>query len=258
MTPQDNIATERLLLRRLTQDDVAAIEMLLADPQIAICVMCDASTPQKCRAAARRRIDWFNSYWDSGYGVRAVTIKDPELGTPGELIGWCGVAGYGGSQGEPEILYGLRRDYWGKGLATEAGRAAIDDFFQHTDEQGVCAIIFEQLNPGSVLVAERLGLVLDHRVAFADFSPGAELRGQALDYALWCLGSREAREDPDLMIYAAAKAGLVVGSGIGNDHDVRATLRRNVSERACAEAAEAAFDATLGDPTCPYFSLSRG
>lgn len=258
MKSQHDIATERLLLRRLTSDDIGAIETLLADPQIAICVMCDASTPQKCRAAAKRRIDWFNSYWDSGYGVRAVTIKDPDLGTPGELIGWCGVAGYGGSQGEPEILYGLRRDYWGKGLATEAGRAAIDDFFEYTDEQGVCAIIFEQLNPNSVLVAERLGLALDRRVGFAEFSPGEELRGQSLDYALWCLESPQPREDRQLVVYAAAKAGLVVGSGIGDHNDVRAILRQNVSDEGLFEAVEAAFEATLKDPTCPYYSLPRG
>ena len=252
-----DITTSRLILRRWCDDDAVAMEQLLSDPYVAICIMCDASTPEKSRAAAKRRINWFNSYWESGYGVRAVAIKDPALGTPGEIIGWCGVAGYGGSQGEPEILYGLRRDYWGKGLATEASRAALDDFFATTDQASLCAIIFEQLNINSVLLAERLGLTRQRRIAFADFSPGEELRRQTLDYALWCVGCRQAHADPELMRSAAAKAGLLVGSGVGRPDDAREILRREAPNADMLKKLEAAFDGTLNDPTCPYLSLSR-
>ena len=258
MSGNSDITTSRLTLRRWNDDDAAAMERLLSDPYVAICIMCDASTPQKCRAAAKRRINWFNSYWESGYGVRAVAIADPALGTPGEIIGWCGVAGYGGSQGEPEILYGLRREYWGKGLAFEASRAALDDFFATTDEPSVCAIIFEQLNANSVLLAEKLGLTKHRRVAFADFSPGEELRQQTLDYAEWCIGCPQAHEDPELMMSAAAKAGLLVGSGIGNAEKVRDILRNEAPDADMLGKLEAAFDGTLNDPTCPYLSLSRG
>lgn len=257
MSEISDITTSRLVLRQWREDDADEMEQLLSDPYVSICIMCDASTPEKSKAAAKRRINWFNSYWESGYGVRAITINDPELGIPGDIIGWCGVAGYGGSQGEPEILYGLRREYWGKGLATEAGRAALDDFFASTDETGVCAIIFEQLNPGSVLLAERLGLTRQRRVAFVDFSPETELRQQTLDYALWCIGCPQAHEDPVLMTSAAAKAGLLIGSGIGTPDDAREVLRREAPNTDALKMLEAAFVGTLNDPTCPYLSLSR-
>ncbi len=257
MAAGSDIHTSRLHLRRWTGDDSDAMERILSDPYVAICIMSDSSTPEKCRAAAERRIDWFNSYWDAGYGVRAVVIKDPALGPPGEVIGWCGVAGYDGSQGEPEILYGIRRDFWGKGVATEAGRAAIDDFFRSTDEQSLCAIIFEQLNTNSVRVAERLGLTARRRVQFAEFSPGAEFRALALDYAMWCIGCSKAREEEGLMIHAAAKAGLIVGSGVGDPKDVHEVMHGAVPDSDALVKLEAAFAGTFIDPTCPYLSVAR-
>ncbi len=257
MATTTDIKTSRLHLRRWSHTDADAMERILSDPYVSICIMSDSSTPAKCRAAAKRRIDWFNSYWDAGYGVRAIAIKDSALGTPGEVVGWCGVAGYGGSQGEAEILYGIRRDFWGKGVATEAGHAAIDDFFQSTKEASLCAIIFEQLNANSVGVAERLGLTKRRRVHFADFSPGHELRALALDYALWCIGCPQAHEDQKLMVCAAAKAGLIVGSGIGDTDHVRVALRRHAQDSDSLAKLEAAFSSTLEDPTCPYLSLSR-
>ena len=245
------------MLRAWRADDHAAMMQLLSDPYVAICIMTDASTEEKRHAAATRRIDWFNSYWEAGYGVRAVAIKDPELGPPGEIIGWCGVAGYEGSQGEPEILYGLRRDYWGKGIATEAGRAALDDFFASTDAPSLCAIIFEQLNANSVLLAERLGLRKLHRVPFVEFSPGEELRNQTLDYALWRIDCPQAHEDTELMTSAAAKAGLLIGSGVGDPDTARDILRREAPNTEILEKLESAFAGTLNDPTCPYLRLSR-
>lgn len=256
MKPPDEIATDRLRLRRLTSDDVAAMADILSEPRIAIRVMCDASTPEKRRHEAARRIEWFNSYWSSGYGVRAVTIGDPSLGGPGRLIGWCGVAGYEGAQGEPEILYGLDRRYWGKRLITEAGHAAIADFFARTDEPSVCAIVFAQLNRESVQVAEKLGLSHRKRVAFADFAPSRELRERALDYALWCAESPAARKDPQLLVDAAAKAGLIVGSGVGDAEEVRERLRRSGQSPHAAGEVLAAFESARADPFCPYLSLA--
>ncbi|NIP90735.1 MAG: hypothetical protein GWO21_18065, partial [Gammaproteobacteria bacterium] len=66
------IHTKRLELRALEQRDAPALAAIIGDPLIAICVMCDTSTPRKCRDESIRRIDWFNGYWESGYGVRGV------------------------------------------------------------------------------------------------------------------------------------------------------------------------------------------
>ncbi|NIP90736.1 MAG: hypothetical protein GWO21_18070, partial [Gammaproteobacteria bacterium] len=50
------------------------------------------------------------------------------------------------------------------------------------------------------------------------------LRERALDYALWCIEA-PARNDPELMRHAAAKAGLIVGSGVGDAASVLAAIR---------------------------------
>lgn len=93
MAEPHHIDTQRLRLRRLPSEDAPAMSRILSDPYVAIRIMCDPSTPEKSLEEAVRRIEWFNSFWSSGYGVRGVTIRDSALGDPGKLIGWCGVAG---------------------------------------------------------------------------------------------------------------------------------------------------------------------
>lgn len=54
-----------------------------------------------------------------GYGTGAVVLKDSA-----ELIGWSGIARP--DEGGEEILYGLYRDYWGRGLGTELLGGLLD------------------------------------------------------------------------------------------------------------------------------------
>ncbi len=47
---------------------------------------------------------------------------------------------------DPEILYGLAREFWGQGLASEAAEAAITWLFGHTQAPGLSALIFGRLS----------------------------------------------------------------------------------------------------------------
>jgi [ribosomal protein S5]-alanine N-acetyltransferase len=73
-----------------------------------------------------------------------------------ELAGFCGFRWVGGIAPEIELLYGLRQDLWGQGLATEAVSAALTWIFNSREPARVLA----GTDPGnirSVNVLERLG-----------------------------------------------------------------------------------------------------
>lgn len=63
----------------------------------------------------------FDSYAKNGFGLWAIVNKET-----GEVIGDCGITLQPTPNGrEPEIGYHLWRDFWGRGFASEAARAAL-------------------------------------------------------------------------------------------------------------------------------------
>jgi len=61
-----------------------------------------------------------DNYRSRGYGMTALQAR----GT-GVVVGFIGLVHPGG-QSEAEIKYALKRDFWGKGLATEAVRGMLE------------------------------------------------------------------------------------------------------------------------------------
>jgi RimJ/RimL family protein N-acetyltransferase len=76
----------------------------------------------------------------------------------GEMIGFCG-PGMWRDLPDPEIGWWLARTHWGRGLATEAARAALADAF----ERGLKRIISiaRPENTASIGIMKKLGLKLD-------------------------------------------------------------------------------------------------
>jgi ribosomal-protein-alanine N-acetyltransferase len=84
----------------------------------------------------------------------------------GRLVGVAG-AQLLGTTGSYEIGWWLARDVWGRGYATEAGRAAMDHVLDTLAQPRALAII-DPGNDASVAVATRLGLEYDRRVTGAE------------------------------------------------------------------------------------------
>lgn len=74
----------------------------------------------------------------------------------GALLGFCGLRGVGEAD-EVEVLYALRREHWGRGLATEAARAAVDWALEVHGLPRVLAGA-DRPNAASFAVMERLGM----------------------------------------------------------------------------------------------------
>ena len=112
------LETERLRLRLFTLDDVRIMYRLSTDPD----VIKYADTPAKDMAEAKQRlIDGpLFDYEKYGYGRFAVELKES-----GEVIGFCGIK-YLPEIDLPEVGYRYLKEYWGRGIGTEAAQACVE------------------------------------------------------------------------------------------------------------------------------------
>jgi ribosomal-protein-alanine N-acetyltransferase len=77
----------------------------------------------------------------------------------GEMIGFCGV-GFWRDAPDPEIGWWLARRYWGRGLATEAAVAALQDAFERVRLERVISVAMPE-NAASIRIMKKLGLEFD-------------------------------------------------------------------------------------------------
>lgn len=73
-----------------------------------------------------------------------------------EMIGFCGV-GFWRDAPDPEIGWWLGREYWGRGLATEAARAALRHAFEQAKLGRIISIARPE-NTASIRIMEKLGM----------------------------------------------------------------------------------------------------
>ena len=143
------LETDRLRLRHFTLEDLQIMYVLGTDPD----VIKYADTPCKDLQEAKERLEQgpLADYKKYGYGRFAVEYKET-----GKVIGFCGIK-YLPEIDLPEVGYRYLKEYWGKGIGTEAANVCVD--FARTDlkiEKLIALIIPE--NIASIRVAEKLGM----------------------------------------------------------------------------------------------------
>lgn len=179
------LETERLTLRRFTPADVDDLVALDGDPEVMRFLSGGPATPRKqIRARILPRFI-------------AITARHSTLGywaaharENGTFLGWfafhpiAGDAAAGGlidndDTTQVELGYRLRREAWGRGLATEGARALIDRGFRELGVRRVIATTY-QYNVGSRRVLEKCGLthIRSFRLPPADLPP-ADLAAEA-------------------------------------------------------------------------------
>jgi RimJ/RimL family protein N-acetyltransferase len=145
------ISTERLLLRPWRPDDVGPYAAIVADPE----VMRHMGSGPMDRAAASAQVARFAA----GTALSGVYHTAAEDRATGELIGRIGLFHQPEWPGPHKVEVGwlLARRAWGRGLATEGARAAVNYGFQ---ELGLPVIVSFTVpeNVRSRAVMERLGM----------------------------------------------------------------------------------------------------
>jgi RimJ/RimL family protein N-acetyltransferase len=110
-------STARLVARSIEREDVAALQEVYGDAD-AMRWVGDGKPLDFAQCEQWVEVSQRN-YADRGYGMFALVLRET-----GSVIGFCGPVHPQG-QADPELKYALRRDHWGRGLATEAARAML-------------------------------------------------------------------------------------------------------------------------------------
>lgn len=145
------IETRRLLLRRFAPDDFEAMYSLWTDGESMRYVQPEGwpHGREESLALFLRGIRFFD---DHGFGQFAVVPKDE-----GRVIGYCGLKFLNGTEGEVELLYGVSKEFWNRGLVTEAARAVLRYAFEQAGLAEVVAVALPE-NTGSWRVMEKCGM----------------------------------------------------------------------------------------------------
>jgi RimJ/RimL family protein N-acetyltransferase len=152
------LETERLTLRPVSTDDLDGLAPIYADPEVMRYIATGATLDRAATAAGLAR---FTAAWpEQGFGMFTVVLRET-----GAIAGWVGMAV---PLFLPEVLpaveigWRFARRYWGRGLATEGGRAAAEFAFTDAGLDRLVSIRHVD-NRASGRVMVKLGMSFDRR-----------------------------------------------------------------------------------------------
>lgn len=165
------LETKRLALKKHELSDFDNLLVLCSDPDV-MRYIGDGSvhTEKEVKEFLNIAIPYQEKY---GIGFCMAYEKDS-----GNFIGQAGLfhVGYIDTQPEIEIAYRLRKQYWGKGYATELVKALIQWGFQHLSVDKLIAAADPE-NIGSQNVLKKAGLDCTGKIKWSD---GRELFGYVI------------------------------------------------------------------------------
>jgi ribosomal-protein-alanine N-acetyltransferase len=146
----ENLETERLRLRPFEMADLPDFAPIYGDEA----VMAIRKIGVQTSSQSETELAGIIQHWrDHGFGLWAVIHK-----ADNRLLGECGLRHSDYGQ-EIEISYGLSKQAWGKGFATEAAFAVLDDGFGVAGLEDIVAIA-RACNHASHRVMQKLGMYL--------------------------------------------------------------------------------------------------
>ena len=143
--------TERLILREFVDDDAEAFHAFNSDPEV-MRYTDDVYTESVDQA--RRMIRTYPDYRRHGYGRWAVVYKPDR-----RMIGFSGLKFLEDLQ-ETDLGYRFLPEYWGRGIATEAGLASVRHGFDVLELTRIIGLVLPE-NIGSIRVLEKVGMSFD-------------------------------------------------------------------------------------------------
>lgn len=164
------LATERMRLRRFTPGDVDNLYELDSDPEVMRFLTNGRPTPYGVvRDELLPRI--LAEYERSDRHGRWAAVER----STGRFLGWFSLDLPDGDPDQADLGYRLRREFWGRGLATEGARALVRSAFAERGLRRVFATTMA-VNLASRRVMEKAGLryVRTFHLEFDDPIPGTE------------------------------------------------------------------------------------
>ncbi|KFA94723.1 hypothetical protein Q664_00650 [Archangium violaceum Cb vi76] len=168
----DTFRTARMLAERPGPGDFLEWCQLRQDPRVAATL--GGLRPEE---RLRRDLDAILEHW-ARHGFGVWMWRAP---ADGRLIGHCGLRHYPvEGQEELELLYALRFESWGQGLATEMAAASLEVGFERLGFEDVVAFTLTT-NKASRRVMEKLGMRYERDITHADL-PHVLLRITAAEW----------------------------------------------------------------------------
>jgi [ribosomal protein S5]-alanine N-acetyltransferase len=143
------IETDRLFLRMFEARDLEAAHRLFNDGEVQKYL---SPKNRRTREQLEASLKKFVGRWDErGFGLWCVTEKHC-----GEMIGYCGFQNFE-QTADVEIVFGYLKEYWGKGVATEALKACLNFGMEKLSFEKIFAVT-NPANIGSIRVLEKSGM----------------------------------------------------------------------------------------------------
>jgi len=143
------IESERLIFRKFTLDDLPMLVEQRSDPEVNKFL---GGTKLQNPEALGKRIRFYMSCYEShGFGMCSMFWKPT-----GEMIGSAGIQPLDGTD-EIEVGYSMIKEFWGKGIGTEAARAWLDHGFRNAGLERIVAVAHTE-NWASRRIMEKLGM----------------------------------------------------------------------------------------------------
>ncbi|MCX4245376.1 GNAT family N-acetyltransferase [Paraliomyxa miuraensis] len=143
------LGTERLVLRRLTSEHLDDLVELDSDPEVMRYI--GVTQPNSRERYESELLPRMTAWDDEPYGFLAA-YEDRSF------VGWFHLRPtVAPDESMLELGYRLRHAVWGRGLATEGGRALIRYAFEDLDQPAVDACV-DPRNAASIRVLEKCGM----------------------------------------------------------------------------------------------------
>lgn len=155
-TPKIILETPRLIIREHSLADVEPAYQMNLDPEVSRYTG-DGGIVSREEMERRIREDVLGDYQKHGYGRWAVDLRET-----GEFIGFTGFKFLEDVQ-ETDIGFRYVQTVWGKGIATEAGRACMAYGFEEMGLKRIIGWVLPE-NAGSIRVLEKLGLSFEKEI----------------------------------------------------------------------------------------------
>lgn len=158
------IETERLILREVATEDASDMFTYLSDEDV---VKHMGLAPFQTVKDVWDEIHWYNSIIEEGTGIRwGITLKDF-----GNIIGSCGFLNMVTKHHRAEVGFELSKDYWGKGIASEALEAVIKFGYHRYQLERIEALI-EPANLPSQKLVEKQGFTREGLLRHYEYTCG--------------------------------------------------------------------------------------
>jgi len=140
-------STNRFHLREKLLCDAEEMYLLNADPEV---IQYTGDPPFKDVQEAEDFIKRYDHFAKYGFGRWVIVEK-----STGQYLGWCGLKKH--TDGMIDLGYRIKKEYWGRGIASECAAACLDYGF---NQLGIQEIVGRsaRANHASIRILEKIGM----------------------------------------------------------------------------------------------------